>query len=100
MPATESDMRRKVMMCATSRPIASAAAASDAGPSASISSHQQREGATEALGSAPLEGQFAGHLVPAVADLADDAVVRHERVLEHDLVEIVLAGQLDDRAAR
>ena len=54
----------------------------------------------KALGPAALEGELAGHLPPAVALLADQPVVRHEHAVEHDLVEVVLAGEVDDRPDR
>ena len=54
----------------------------------------------EALRPAALVGQLGGHLRPAVARIAEQAVVRHERVLEEDLVEVVATRQVDDRPHR
>ena len=52
---------------------------------------QHVEGFEETLRSAALVGEFAGRLFPRAVDLAHDVVVGHERILEHDLVEIVLS---------
>ena len=54
----------------------------------------------EAFRTAPFVGQFGRHLRPTVARTAEQAVVRHERVLEEDLVEVVPARQVDDRPHR
>ena len=61
---------------------------------------QQREARQVALRPAALEGELGRHLLPARALLADPHVLGHERVLEDDLVEVVRAGQVDDRAHR
>ena len=45
----------------------------------------------------PLEGQLGGHLVPAVALLAQQHVAGDDDVLEHDLVEVVAAVEDADR---
>ena len=57
MPATESDIRRKVHRCAARRPTASASRGSGSAPARRISSTSSAEGAEEALGPAALEGR-------------------------------------------
>src|ERR1700730_8192489 len=61
---------------------------------------QQLKRAGKAVEAAALEGEFARHLPPAVACAADEAVRRHEYPIEHDLIEIVVAGEIDDRPDR
>ena len=56
---------------------------------------QHIEGFEETLRPAALVGEFAGRLLPGAVDLAQHMIVRHEGVVEHDLVEVVLAGHLD-----
>ena len=58
---------------------------------------QEREGAEEALGPAPLVGQLRGDLLPALAEGADDHPVGDEAVAQDHLVEVVLAGEQPDR---
>ena len=57
----------------------------------------QPVGAEPALRPAALVGQFARHLVPAIADLAHHHRVGHEDAIERDLVEIMLVGEVHDR---
>src|SRR3990172_6075573 len=54
------------------------------------------DGGEVALGAAPLEGELRRHLLPPVAVLAYQHVVRHEDVLEVHFVEMTPAGQVDD----
>ena len=61
---------------------------------------QQREAREVALRAAALEGELGRHLLPARALLADPHVLGHEDVLEDDHVEVMRAGQVDDRAHR
>ena len=56
---------------------------------------QHVEGLEEALRPAALVGELAGRLLPGAVDLAEHVIVGHEGVVEHDLVEVVLAGHLD-----
>src|SRR5207247_1258234 len=44
-----------------------------------------------------LDARLRGHLLPALAVVADARLVGHERVGEVDLVEVMLAGEVDDR---
>ncbi len=53
----------------------------------------------ETLGTAALIGEFARRLLPRAIDLAKHVIVGNERVLEHDLVEIMMPGDLVDRVA-
>src|SRR5439155_964326 len=57
----------------------------------------QRDRREIALGPAALEAQLGGHLLPAVAVVADARLVGHASVGEVDLVEVVLAGWVNDR---
>ena len=61
---------------------------------------QQLERADKPLGTAALEGQLAGHLPPTLAFAPDQPLGRHEHPVEHDLVEVVFAGEVDDRPDR
>ena len=61
---------------------------------------EQLEGREKALRSATLESKLAHHLLPAVAALADELIVRQEDVFENDLVEMMRAGHIDDWAYR
>src|SRR4029077_17405661 len=47
---------------------------------------------------AALVGQHRHGDAPALADLADQVVLRHPRVLEEDLAELALAGDLPERS--
>ena len=53
------------------------------------------EGLQEAFRPAALIGELAGRLLPGAVDLAEHVIVGNEGVVEHDLVEVVLAGHLD-----
>ena len=90
MPATESDMRRKVARCATSRPMPSAKRSLGSFAGAAHQLDQHREGFHPAVRAAALIGEFVGRLLPGHVDLADQVQVGHEHVVEDDLVEIVL----------
>ena len=59
---------------------------------------EQHEGGQKPLRPAAFKRKFAGDLVPAVAFLAQQGGVGKERVLEDYLIEMVFAGQGDDRA--
>ena len=61
---------------------------------------QQREARQVPLRPAALEGELGRHLLPARAFLADPHVLGHEGVLEDDLVEVMRAREIDDRAHR
>ena len=54
----------------------------------------------ETLGPAALIGELAGRLFPGAVDLAEHVIVGNESVVEHDFIEIVLAGHLIDRIDR
>src|SRR2546425_8853120 len=57
---------------------------------------EQREARQVPLGPAPLEGELRRHLPPARALLAHAHLLGEEDVLEHDHVEVVRAGEVDD----
>ena len=61
---------------------------------------QEGEARQVALRAAPLERQLGRDLLPAVALAADAQVLGDQGVLEHDLVEVVGAAEVDDRADR
>ena len=100
MPLTDTDMRRSVCSCATRRPSPSALRMSGLSPERAHQLDQHIERLEETLRPAALVGELAGRLLPRPVDLAEHVIVRHEGVLEHDLVEIVLAGELIDRVHR
>ena len=54
----------------------------------------------EPLGPAALIGKLAGRLFPGAIDLSKRVVVGDESIIEHDLVEIVLADHVNDRIDR
>src|SRR5215470_18905443 len=60
----------------------------------------QRDGREVALGSAALEAELGGDLLPAVALVTHTRVVGNECVGEVHLVEVMLAGEVDDRPDR
>src|SRR5947208_1083449 len=61
---------------------------------------EEREARQVPLGPAPLEGELGRHLRPARALLAHAHLLGEEDVLEHDRVEVVRAGEVDDGADR
>ena len=73
---------------------------SSTSPSARISAEDQRCGGQDPFGTASLETQFGGDLMPAVADLPEHVVIGDEHVGEDDLVEMVLAVHQHDWADR
>ena len=91
---------RSTRRWAVSRPIAFTASSEGSVPSASISSVTRAKVERKRSGPAALEGEFARHLMPAVAEVADQRRGRQEDVVEHHLVEMVLAGHVEDRPHR
>src|SRR5690606_40695010 len=59
---------------------------------------REANAAQVALRAAALVGELAGHLRPAVARLSHEGVVGDEGLVEGELVELVRAGHVDDRA--
>ena len=59
---------------------------------------QQLRARQVALRTAAFERQFGADLVPAIPLGADQAVVGYKHVVEGDLVEVMLADLVDDRA--
>ena len=59
---------------------------------------QQREGREKAVGAGAFVGEFARHLFPAVALIAEQRARRQEHVLEHDFVEMMFVREIDNRA--
>src|SRR5579871_4669571 len=53
----------------------------------------------ETLGARALVRQLSRRLLPRAVDLAEHVLVRNERVLEYDLVELALAAHLPDLVA-
>ena len=81
-------------------PISAAARSGGSLPRLADQLDHELERGEVALGAAALEAELGGHLLPALAVLADQHVVGHQAVLEVHLVEVVAAGQVDDRADR
>ena len=59
---------------------------------------QQHHAGEEPFGSGAFVGEFRGHLRPALPLRADQRVVRQQRVVEHDFVEVLVTGEIRDRA--
>src|SRR5262249_38477851 len=51
----------------------------------------------ETFRTAALVSQFASGLLPGTVDLAQDVVIGHKSILEHDFIEILLTAHLIDR---
>ncbi len=58
------------------------------------------KGGEEPVRPAAFIGQFAGDLLPAVAELAQQRVLRQQQVLDGHLIEMVLAAHVQNRAHR
>ena len=100
MPATDTDMRRKRVQLRDQPAEPFGAAQIGLGAERADQLDQHVEGFEKPLRPAALVGKLAGGLLPRAVDLAQHMIVGHECVVEHDLVEIVLAGHLDDRIDR
>ena len=61
---------------------------------------QCRDRFEPAVRATALVSQLVGRLLPRHVDVADQVQIRHEHVVEEDLVEIVPAGQIDNRPDR
>src|SRR5690606_17032646 len=60
---------------------------------------QQLIGAEDAIRAAALEGELAGHHLPALSHFAYDHIIWNENVFEYGLVEVVTAVKVVDRAS-
>ncbi len=78
------------MICALSLTMAMAARSDGSGPSACTRSVSSAKEDWKRSGPAALIGEFAGDLLPAIAQRADQRIFRQESILEHDFVEMML----------
>ena len=70
------------------------------GTSAADQLDKKLKRAEKPLGAAAFEGELARHLPPALPFPADQPVCRHKDAVEDDLVEVMVAGEIDDRPDR
>ena len=91
------DISRSAARCTRMRPASATSAGSSARPARrNPARHRGAHAAVDALGAAALEGQLGRHLRPARALFADERVVRQQHLVEEDLVEVLVAGEVAD----